>query len=335
MRRSAGQYRKGLEHCPHPPLRFWIEPTSHCNLRCPMCPTGLRATGLRPGLMDMALFRSVVDEISEYALDINLFFRGEGTIHPSYPEMIRYAKAKGLRVRIETNATLMRKEMADAILDAEPDFLSFSFDGYNREVYEAVRIGGKYDATIENILYFLRRKKESGKRKPFTFLQVIEVEAVRAGTSARDRRCFKRLFKGLPLDDFRIISPHRFAGSISEETTGSRYGYISKAWARFLKPRYLPCPYLWFSLVITWDGKIVPCCMDFFENEILGRAGRDSIREVWNGPEIKSLRNKIASGKYKEIKMCSDCDMLWQYSFFGISVKSMRDAVTFVREALV
>jgi len=306
MRANSVQYRRGLEECPHPPIRFWIEPTNHCNLRCPMCPTGKRDTTVKPGLMDMDLYRKVIDEISLFAVDINLFFRGESTIHPGLPEMIRYAREKGLRVRLETNATLLTDEMSEKIVDAQPNFVSFSFDGYTKEVYEAVRVGGVYEKTLKNIFYFLDLKKWKGVTKPFTFLQVIELRQVQEKTTRQDRKRFRDLFRAKPLDDFRIVTPHRFAGSIPESVTGGRFGYISDKWARLVRPKYLPCPYLWFSLVITWDGKIVPCCMDFYENMVLGKVGENRIIDVWNNALMHDLRVKIRSKKYKEVKMCSE-----------------------------
>lgn len=333
MRQNLLQYRKRLESCPFPPLRFWIEPTNHCNLRCPMCPTGRRETGVRPGFMDMNLYRSVIDEISEYAVDVNLFDRGESTIHKDLPGMISYAKEKGLRVRLETNATLLNEGLARDIIERRPDFVSFSFDGYTKEVHEAVRAGSEYEKTLGNILRFLEIKKEKRKARPFTCVQIIEMKEEREKTRRADRRRFKALFRGLPLDGFRIISPHRFAGSIHESVTGSRFGYISEAWSRLVRPHYLPCPYLWFSMVVTWDGKIVPCCMDFSEKYIVGQAGRDRLLDVWNNDLMKDLRIKVASGRYKEVKMCSDCDMLWQYSAFGVSLKSLRDGWIYLREA--
>ncbi len=50
------------------PYSLYIEPTSHCNLRCLFCPTGYKEyAGMRPnGLMDYDLFCKIVDDIKEF-----------------------------------------------------------------------------------------------------------------------------------------------------------------------------------------------------------------------------------------------------------------------------
>ena len=56
------------------PTHLQIEPTTHCNLRCLLCPVN---TGLnRPtGRMDFEVFRKVVDEVGAYLF---LYFSGTG-----------------------------------------------------------------------------------------------------------------------------------------------------------------------------------------------------------------------------------------------------------------
>ena len=36
-------YNLRLEQAPHPPLVINVEPTNHCNLRCPFCPVSQKA----------------------------------------------------------------------------------------------------------------------------------------------------------------------------------------------------------------------------------------------------------------------------------------------------
>ncbi len=282
------------------------------------------------GFMSLDTYRNIIDQASGSVMDINLFMRGESLLHKGLPEMIRYAKSRGLRIRLETNATLLDRAKAEEIIRSGLDFISFSFDGYTKSAYEKIRKGGEYEKTRSNILGFLDAKKEIGSRKPYTLIQVIETEA--SASNKRQRADFTMRFKGLPISDFRIIKPHRFGGKIDQDITGSDYAYSGEVKSSFLKVKYLPCPYLWFTLTILWDGTIVPCCVNFFEEYPLGNIKDISLSDAWNSEKMRSLRKKIRDKEYKSVAMCAECDFLWQKTFLGVSVKNIRDIKTFIKE---
>ena len=76
------------------PIHLDIESTNACNLRCPFCATTFGNWGPhRKGLMDLSLFKKVIDEGVENGLcSIKLSLRGEPMLHPQLYEMVRYAK---------------------------------------------------------------------------------------------------------------------------------------------------------------------------------------------------------------------------------------------------
>jgi hypothetical protein len=41
---------------------------------------------------------------------------------------------------------------------------------------------------------------------------------------------------------------------------------------------------------------------------VVGRADRQSLVEIWNGPELTSLRLQIVRQAYTELPVCSLCD---------------------------
>ncbi|HMN25813.1 MAG TPA: hypothetical protein PKE38_15015, partial [Ignavibacteriaceae bacterium] len=45
------------------PISYSIEPTNHCNLKCPECPSGLGARTRPLGLLNFADFKSWIDQI--------------------------------------------------------------------------------------------------------------------------------------------------------------------------------------------------------------------------------------------------------------------------------
>lgn len=333
---ATAQYRRRDAVCARLPVRLWIEPTNVCNLRCIMCPTGQGRTH-NPGRMSLDLYRRIVDEAAAFAIDINLFGRGEAFLHPDLPEFVRYAHAKGLNTRLETNATMLTPEKSEEVIRAGLDFISFSFDGYTKGTYESIRRGADFDKTLDNVTRFLQIKKTLRSRKPYVSVQFIKTPKFLEGASKSSEERFKAVFSGLPVNTYRYVTPHRYTGEIDEAVTGTTYGYVEKKkrLGLLIRIRYTPCPYPWFSAHILWDGTVTPCCMDFHTGCVLGSVSRTTIRDIWNGEAMVALREKIGTGNYRGVPLCSRCDMLHQAVIMGISTKNIRDFKIFLRENLL
>ncbi len=284
--------------------------------------------------MDLGLYAKIIDEAADFAVDINLIGRGEVFLHPDIAWMVRYAHERGLNVRTESNATVLTPEKSEAVIRAGLDFISFSMDGYAKNVYESIRRGADFDATIGNIRAFLAAKKRLRARNPYTSIQFIQTVPFKKGATAGDARRFKRIFRGLPLNTYRYVTPHRYVGEIEESITGSRYGYMkrSRLGKGLVGLNYTPCPYPWFSMHILWDGTVSPCCMDFYARYVVGNVRGSSLREIWSGTPLRALREALATGRYREIPLCERCDLLYQTKIGGVSTKNIRDFKIFLME---
>ncbi|MBI5197655.1 MAG: radical SAM protein, partial [Nitrospirae bacterium] len=250
--RIAWHYKRGSARLPYGPLRLWVEPTAFCNLKCPMC-TSKDIPEEKVGYMDFGLYRKIIDEARDFVYDINLFLGGESLFHKEFPEMIRYARAAGIGTRLSTNATTLTKEKTAALLDAGLDFILFSFDGFEKEIYEKIRVNANFEKTLDHITAFLREKARRGARKPFVVFQVIEFSDLTGRGKEREREAFLRRLEGLPIEKFSFIQPHTFGGKIERE---AEKGF------RAVTRRYVPCTFLWYSMTVRWDGTVVPCCVD-------------------------------------------------------------------------
>jgi len=295
-------YTRKAISLPYLPVRLWIELTSDCNYQCVMCPNKDLKNEDR-GFMDMALFRKIVDEISGFAFEINLAHRGESLLHPQVVEAIRYAKSKKIYTRLHTNGSLLTEETARGIVASGLDRLSFSFDGYDKKTYEKIRRGGDFDRTVNNIVRFLAIKKEAGDKKPETAIEVIDFKKNNATGDKKARDAFKAHFKGLPLDSFVIKELHNWAGEIK---------------SRIKKGKYTGCPFPWNALVICWDGAVIPCTQDFFNDNIVGNAGEASITHIWNNSRMQDLRKKLGTGDIHSLHACSRCDRPWRERILGV-----------------
>ena len=328
------QLRKMPIECKEYPIRVALEPTNLCNLRCPMCPVSNPKPGAQRGFMDFDLYKKLVDQASEFAVDITLVGGGEPMLHPQIIDFIKYAKSKKMRVRMDSNATLITKEKAKALIESKLDFLSLSLDGYDKQSYESIRVGGTFEETIKNIRGFLKLKEEMHSNDPYTLLQFIDLPTTMK-ISEEEKRAFRESFRTPGLNGFRLVQPHNWGGWIPEEDIQSKYAWMGHDKNIEKHISYRPCFYPWVFMQVLWNGKVVSCGFDQYGDQIMGDSNVKSLKKIWNDEPFKNLRKNQLTGNYKKMPLCSGCDYLWQKTNkLGISEKNIYDGLLFVRENL-
>ena len=298
-------YQRRKITCSRLPIRLWIESTDICNLNCIMCPNK-SLPKKKKGLMDIEFYKKIIDEVSSYTHDISLSHRGEPLIHPDIFYMIEYAKKKGLFVRLHTNATLLTIEKARKLLDSGLDLISFSFDGYDKETYEKIRVGANFDDTLNNILQFLEMKREMNKKIPYTILEVIEFPEYAKEMNQAKKKDFQMKLSSMHLDEFIVKKIHNWAG-----------GYSLKGEKKISK-NYVPCTFPWYASVILWDGRIIPCPQDFIGNYQVGNVSNNMLSEHWNNEKMIFLRERMVNKNIQDLKSCVNCDRLYRKTILGI-----------------
>jgi radical SAM protein with 4Fe4S-binding SPASM domain len=272
------------------------------------------------GDMDPELYDSLIKDLSPGSHEINLFHRGEPLIHPQLPWMIQRAGSAGLKTRLHTNATLLSPEMSQKLLSSGLDFISFSFDGYDASSYEKNRRGASFSRTVENIKYFLKLKKARHRKIPETVLQIMDLPSGKT-VPEKDQKAFLDSFLRLGLNRMVIRTPHNWGGSI----LSSRIKEEGKA-------KKGVCTFPWYALVILWDGRVTPCPQDFSARLTLGRLTDQSLKEIWNGEPMQTLRKKLGVKAYRDLIPCNTCDRPLRKTFLGLPTETMG---TFVRELLL
>src|SRR6185436_12615493 len=66
------------------------------------------------------------------------------------------------------------------------------------------------------------------------------------------------------------------------------------------------CWKMWHSCVITWDGKIVPCCFDKDASHQVGNLNENKFADIWNGAGYDNFRQAILNGR-DQIDICKNC----------------------------
>ena len=286
----------------HPEV-FAIESTNYCNLRCVMCPRGEPDIMERDlGNMSDELFQKILGEVKFYSNPCWFHWFGEPLMHPRLFEQIEYARTQGVRsLGISSNATLLTPERSQAILDSGLNTVMFAIDGTSKEVYEKIRISSTFtfEEVCSNVKEFLSRRKQLGRKKPHTILSIIVMEETKSQIEA-----FKDEWKRYGADEV-IAKPYVNWANQDDQfvdlaVTESREELRQSA-------RKFPCGYLWKSVVIAWDGRVLPCCYDYDATLPLGDLKSQTLQEVWNGEKYQQLR-KNELGGCNTTALCRNCN---------------------------
>ncbi|WP_224999922.1 SPASM domain-containing protein [Cesiribacter sp. SM1] len=288
------------------PLSISFEPTTHCNLRCPECPSGLRSFSRPTGMLQHEVYQKVIDELQDTLLYLLLYFQGEPYLHPQFLDLVQYAHQRGIYTATSTNAHYLSDERARQTVESGLSRLIISLDGTTQEVYEQYRVGGKLEKVLEGTKRLLQWRKQLKSRTPYVVFQFLVVRP-----NEHQLEDAKKLAKQLGVDDvwFKTAQIYDYEeGSPLIPTIGrySRYQQgIDGRW--HIKNKLLDhCWKMWHSCVVTWDGKVVPCCFDKDAHHRLGDAQQKSFREIWNSGEYEQFRSLILKGR-DQIEMCRNC----------------------------
>lgn len=289
------------------PVSISFEPTTSCNLRCPECPSGLRAFTRPTGMLEKDFFSQTIDEIHKDLLYLIFYFQGEPYLNTSFLDMVKYASDKGIYTATSTNAHYLNNEAARKTVESGLDRLIISIDGTTQETYKQYRVGGNLEKVIEGAKNIVKWKKELNSKTPFVFFQFLVVKH-----NEHQIEEIQQLAKEIGVDEVRFKSAQVYD---YENDPNQLIPTIDK-FSRYKKNKdgtYTPknklanrCWKLWHANVITWDGLVVPCCFDKDAMHQLGNLKNQSFKTVWNNDNYKQFRAELMMGR-KNIDICSNC----------------------------
>ena len=142
---------------PCPRLVAW-ELTRRCNLRCRHCRASADS-GDYAGELTLDEGRRLVDEIAALGNPILILTGGEPLLCPWLFDIMEYARGKGLRPVVGTNATLVDAVTAKRLADAGVSRISVSLDFPEARRHDEFRgESGAFDAALRGV----RAAREAG-----------------------------------------------------------------------------------------------------------------------------------------------------------------------------
>jgi radical SAM protein with 4Fe4S-binding SPASM domain len=283
------------------PLAIGAELTNHCNLGCPECANGSGMMKRPKGFMDTGLFNRVIAELKPYLYNINLYFQGEPLMHPEFSSFIR--SSRGSATVISTNGHYLSEENCEKLARSGLTRLIVSVDGLDQSVYSVYRVNGR----IETVLQGLKNISEAVKKHRSSLKIEIQVLVNRFNEAQipQLRKLAAAMNCSLKLKSMQISSKDNIGNWMPSDRKFRRYKMSDGEYEiRSNSPGR--CARLWFNPVITWDGKVLPCCFDKDGDHEMGDLNNESFREIWNGPKYRLFRKILLSDR-STIEICRNC----------------------------
>lgn len=288
------------------PISISIEPTTSCNLRCPECPSGLRSFTRPTGMLNPQLFRRAIDELGSTLLYLTFYFQGEPYLHPGFLDMVHYASSKGIYTATSTNAHYLNEAVARETVRAGLDRLIISIDGTTQEAYSSYRIGGSLEKVIEGTRNLIAARKALKGKGPHIVFQFLVV-----GPNEHQIPEVRKLAALLGVDQVvlktaQIYDYEKGSALMPRQDRYSRYRRNDDGTYSIKNRLDDHCWRMWHSCVVTWDGKVVPCCFDKDASFVMGDLQEKDFSSIWHDEPYQRFRASLLRSR-SEIEICRNC----------------------------
>ncbi|SCX65504.1 radical SAM/SPASM domain-containing protein [Lysinibacillus fusiformis] len=278
--------------------KVYIEITSVCNLACSFCPPTERAKGL----IKVEQFNKILDEIRPHTKYIYLHVKGEPLLHPRIDQLLDAAHAKGFKVNITTNGTLIKKNREKIL--GKPALRQINFSLHSFDGHEGSENREKY---LGDILDFVRESREYKTIISYR-LWNLQQDHVSDVAARRNRETLEILENEYNLD-YRIEEK-------VEPGKGVKIGsniYLNQdhefRWPSLLEPEDEGkgfCHALRSQAAILVDGTVVPCCLDGEGIINLGNVHEKSFSEIVDGERANNIIDGFSRREAVE-ELCRKC----------------------------
>ncbi|MBU1727276.1 MAG: radical SAM protein [Candidatus Omnitrophica bacterium] len=282
------------------PLNINIELTNNCNLSCAMCP---RKQMKRPvSYLSKEVLHKIVKEMCAYKKRIIwLHLFGEPLLYPELGWAVRLLRKNcpDSKIYLSTNCQLLDEKLSLEILNSGLDMIRLCIDTVDPQVYRSLRSGGDFNKVVDNIKSFLSEKYGRSLYSPR-----VEIQYLVRINQKQQRDSFVRYWKSYLYGDDKIHFQRftNFANNIPESFAGARTDNFS-----LYVRKFFGCRRLWRDIAIYCNGDISACCYDSDGRLIIGNVNSNTIREIWNGPDMKNIREAHLDGDLSKFKLCLNC----------------------------
>ena len=303
-----------LTRLPFMPFILGIETGNICNLKCPLCPTGVEDLSMKKGFMRLEVFKKVFDEVKDSIQAINLYSWGEPLLNPDLINIINYAKKNKTNVKIitSTNLNIRNDHLLSEFIKSGIDEVIISCDGVTAQTYVKYRKGGDFDLVMRNMKFLLAENKRLGMAVRLIWNFIVfkhnEHEVEDAKQLAAELGIELRIGKMRTSMKDEILGAHgksieKDIDWIPDNPEYSAYNKEKMITKKIIKT----CRKPWQEISVNWDGSIFPCCAIYGDKYAYGNLSEGGIKDNWNNKLYIEARKEIIDKKIKALTICGIC----------------------------
>ncbi len=273
------------------PKKLMIEVTNNCNSKCIFC-GNCNMTRKRSFVSEKIVKKALEQGIVMGIREVGFYTNGEPLLDKNIEKYIEYAK-KNLYdyVYITTNGILANKNRVKALFDSGLDSIKFSINSIEKENYKNMQGVNCFEKVVENLrnTYYIKKSQYPNKK--------VYVSYVKTKMNNYKDDEIKHFFEEY-CDGVLIQEVRNQGGLISN---------IEKLKINNHENIYnLPCFYPFNTVIVTCEGYITACCMDFQNYLVYGNLNEKKLQDIWNNDVIQELRKKHLNGKIEDT-ICKNC----------------------------
>ncbi len=274
------------------PPKLLIDPTNFCNLRCPLCPTGLQKPGRKQAFMDLGLYKDIIDQVYKTAVSIGMVNWGEPTLHRQFNEMVKYAaKERNLWVSTSTNfSRTLDDSYLEELVESGLHLMLVDVDGTTQETYEQYRRRGDLSKVLDNVSRLMKIKQKRNAQYP-----IVEAGMMVMQHNEHQVDDFAAMMKDMGVDKYTYrrvqFNPNV---NVSWFPKNEEYRYNNYEDPNYKAPK---CDRLWMTLVVNSDGSVSSCCLVDDEKADFGDTTKNRVSEIWNNDYFQSARSVFSDNE--------------------------------------
>ena len=313
---------------------YWltVDPSSCCDLKCPLCPTGQGKGAREKKLLTMGQFQKIMNTLGRWIIHADFCNWGEPLMNKDIYPMISLAKDYAVHTKLDTNLNELSQEHAEKLVLSGLDKIILSIDGASDETYRVYRKNGDYSRVINNAGLLVETRRRLKSSKPYVEWQFLvfrhnQHEIERAKIIARE----------LGVDAINFTAPY---GTGKWLTTLEPYSseYYSSSLPGKFRQKKTQCNWLWDAAVINSDGSVSPCCsVENASDDFFSSFDELPFPELWNSRSYLRAREFVLSrmtGGCGSGNVCLRCDHIGHSNHMdiGFLVKEMEGSLAYARE---
>lgn len=304
-----------------------IEITNVCNKKCIICEhTYWNEPNLELNFND---FKKIVDQFPKLKW-VNLTGEGDAFLNKDYIKMIEYLKSKDIPVFLVDSFDLINEEISKKLIELRVDGIWISFDAATKETYEKIKIGCKFEKSLNNIKKLIELKSKIGSPIPevcfryiINTLNVCEMpKFIELVHSLGDRSALGDgtivEFAGLLVfNEVKNLYVPEVPKDILEETLRkAKQLDVILSFSHANKYKLPPLHHCraWMEPYIMMGGYVMPCCAVLQNKDRIllrqhsfGNILELDMKRIWNSNKYKKFRNLIPDKKAKVPILCRGC----------------------------